>query len=457
MKKGYAKLSEMPAREIALHVLKVVESEGAYANLALNRALEQHQPGKLDRAFATELAYGSLRVMNTLDWIISRFLRKPLGAQSIWIRNILRMGAYQIFYMDKVPPAAACNEAVELAKKYGTPGAARFVNGVLRNVVRRKDDIVFPSAEEDLVSHIALRYSHPTWLVERWLGQFGVEETVALCRANNATPPNVIRTNTLRITREDLVKTLEREGLVVRTTRFAPEGLEISGFLSLRMLSGFRAGAFQVQAESSILAGHAVSPEPGARVIDVCSAPGGKTTHLAQLMGNEGVVRALDIHPHKLDFIRENCERLGITCVEALCRDSRNLPGDMKDWADYMLVDAPCSGLGVLGRRPDARWRKEPGQIPALVRLQTEILDGAARCVRPGGVLVYSTCTITPEENSGQMKRFLEAHPEFEPEDLRPLLPATLGETELSRGAIQLLPHVHGMDGFYIARMRRKG
>lgn len=455
MKKGYAKLAEIPAREIALHVLKAVESEGAYANLALNRALEHHQPGKLDRAFATELAYGTLRVLNTLDWIISRFLHKPLGDQSVWIRNILRMGAYQIFYMDKVPAPAACNEAVELAKKYGTPGTARFVNGVLRNVVRRKDDIVFPSAEEDLVSHIALRYSHPTWLVERWLGEFGLEETTALCRANNATPRNTIRTNTLRTGRENLTKTLEQEGLTVRATRFAPEGLEISGFLSLRGLPSFEAGLFQIQDESSMLAGHALSPAAGDRVLDACSAPGGKTTHLAQLMQDRGVIRALDVHPHKLDFIRENCARLGITCVEVRCGDARELAGGPEDAADYVLVDAPCSGLGVLGRRPDARWRKEPAQVTALAELQGQILDGAARCVRPGGVLVYSTCTITPEENIEQVERFLQARPEFAWDDLRPFLPATLGDAELSRGYIQLLPHVHGTDGFFIARLRR--
>lgn len=449
-------MSEIPAREIALHVLKAVESEGAYANLALNRALEHYQPGKLDRAFATELSYGTLRALNTLDWIISRFLQKPLGAQSVWIRNILRMGVYQVFYMDKVPPAAACNEAVELAKKYGTPGAVRFVNGVLRNIVRQKDDIVFPSAEEDLISHIALRYSHPTWLVDRWLREFGFEETVSLCQANNTTPPNTVRTNTLRTSREDLIRTLEQEGVTVRATRFAPEGLEIKGFLSLRTLSSFHAGVFQVQDESSMLVAHAVNPAHGTRVIDVCSAPGGKTTHLAQLMGNQGVIRALDIHPHKLDLIRENCERLGVTCVETVCQDSRSLPGDLEGWADYVLVDAPCSGLGVLRRRPDARWRKEPGQLPALVRLQEEILRGAARCVRRGGVLVYSTCTITAEENTGQIKRFLENHPDFVLEDLRPFLPSGLGDAELSRGYIQLLPHIHGVDGFFIARMRKR-
>ncbi|MDQ7791942.1 MAG: 16S rRNA (cytosine(967)-C(5))-methyltransferase RsmB [Clostridia bacterium] len=449
-------MSKIPAREIALHILKAVESDGAYANLALNKALEEYQPEKLDRAFTTELAYGTLRTLNTLDWIISRFLQKPLGAQSVWVRNILRTGAYQIFYMDRVPPAAACNEAVELTKKFGTPGAVRFVNGVLRNIVRKKDELAFPDPEEDLVSHISLRYSHPTWMVERWLKEFGVEETVALCRANNNTPPNSIRTNTLRVSREELKAVLEQEGLTVRPTRLAPEGLEITGFLSLRILQSFRKGLFQIQDESSMLVAHAVNPAHGTRVVDACSAPGGKTTHLAQVMGNEGSVRALDLHPHKLDLVRDNCVRLGITCVEALLLDARDLPGDMSGWADYVLVDAPCSGLGVLRRRPDARWRKEPGQIAGLIKLQDEILQSAAQCVRPGGILVYSTCTITREENQNQVEHFLTRNPDFVLEDLRPFLPGALGDAGLSRGYIQLMPHVHGMDGFFIARMRKR-
>ncbi|MBE0467789.1 MAG: 16S rRNA (cytosine(967)-C(5))-methyltransferase RsmB, partial [Candidatus Desulforudis sp.] len=427
-------MAEVSAREIALHILKAVESEGAYANLALNRALEEYRPSKLDRAFATELAYGTLRTLNTLDWITARFLHQPLGAQTVWIRNILRLGVYQLFYMDKVPAGAACNEAVELAKKFGTPGAARFVNGVLRNVARHKEDIVFPQPEMDPVAYISLKYSYPTWMVERWLTEYGPEDTIALCRANNTIPPNTVRTNSLKVDRDTLVRRLEQEGLTVHKTRFAPNGLQIDGFLSIRSLPSFGEGLFQIQDESSMLAAHAVNPAHGARVLDVCSAPGGKTTHLAELMQNEGVIKALDIHPHKLDLVRENCRRLGIRNVETILLDARDLPGRFDGWADYVLVDAPCSGLGVLRRRPDARWRKEPGQINGLVRLQEAVLSGAAHCVRPGGVLVYSTCTITYEENLGQVQSFLTRHPDFHFEDLRPFLPAELGEKMMARG-----------------------
>jgi len=450
-------MAEVTAREIALHVLKAVEADGAYANLALNRALEEYRPSKLDRAFATELAYGTLRTLNTLDWIVSRYVQQPLGDQTVWNRNILRLGVYQIFYMDKVPTGAACFEAVELAKKFGTPGTARFVNGVLRNVARHKDKLQFPDPETDLVTHISLKYFHPIWLVKRWLTELGPAETIALCRANNTIPPNTVRANTLRLDRDTLAVRLEEEGLTVRKTRFAPEGLEIGGFVSMRALASFQEGLIQIQDESSMLAAHAVSPAPGARTLDVCSAPGGKTTHLAQLMENQGTIKALDIHRHKLKLVVDNCRRLGIDNVETGLLDARDLPGEFEGWADFVLVDAPCSGLGVLRRRPDARWRKEPGQITGLVRLQEGILAGAAQCARAGGVLVYSTCTITYEENLGQVQGFLAHHPDFSLEDLRPFLPAGLGEEQAARGYIEISPHTHeGMDGFFIARMRRR-
>lgn len=444
------------ARDSALHVLRAVEAEGAYANLAMNKILGEHRLSKLDRAFATELGYGSIRTLNTLDWILSGFLKKPLSEQTVWTRNILRLAVYQIFYMDKVPAAAACNEAVEQTKRFGSAGEAKFVNGVLRNIIRSRERIKFPSLAEDPVDHIALKYSHPIWLVERWLKEFGLEDTIALCRADNAAPPNTVRVNTLRVDLPTLVEKLRDEGVSCVKTRYAPEGLEIKGFPTLNDLTSFREGLFVVQDESSMLVGHAVGPSPGMRVIDVCSAPGGKTTHLAQLMRDQGTIIASDIYPHKLRLVIENCQRLGIKCVQPEVRDARELSASYAEWVDCVLVDAPCSGLGVLRRRPDARWRKEPEQIPGLINLQEAILAEAARCVRLGGVLVYSTCSITDEENLGQVQKFLAGHPHFRLEDLNGLLPAELADREaLARGYVQLLPHLHGTDGFFIARMRR--
>ncbi|GAB6181070.1 16S rRNA (cytosine(967)-C(5))-methyltransferase RsmB [Desulfotomaculum defluvii] len=451
-------MRNVSAREIALLVSKAVEDEGAYANLALNKLLEKYQPGKLDRAFATEIVYGVLRNLNTIDWVLAHYLKQPLASQTIYIRNILRIGTYQIMFMPRVPDSAACNESVNLAKKYGHAGAAKFVNGVLRNVARQQQNLKYPDHEESPVDYIALKYSHPTWLVERWLKEFGYEQTVALCEANNRPAPNTVRTNTLKISREDLITRLKEEGVGARETSFVPEGLNISGFLSYRTLKPFQEGLFQVQDESSMLVAHVLNPSTGAKVLDVASAPGGKTTHLAQIMGDSGRIIACDLYKHKLDLIMDNCQRLGIKSIQTEVADARELYKKYQGWADYVLVDAPCSGLGVLRRRPDARWRKDPSQLPGIVRLQKEILQSAAQCLRPGGVLVYSTCTITWEENIGVVEDFLRGHSEFIMGDLRQLLPSELAkEKTAENGYLQLMPHIHGMDGFFIARMRKKG
>jgi len=451
-------LPQISARELALKVLELVEEEDAYANLALNQVLEEYRPGKLDRAFATELTYGTLRSLNTLDWVLAQFIKKPLKSQTAAIRNILRLGVYQLMFMDRVPPSAVCNEGAEMARRHGNPGSVGFVNGVLRNISRRAKEIKFPEIGHNPIEHISLRYSHPPWLVERWLRQFGPEETISLCRANNEPAPNTVRTNTLKLTRAGLAARLKEDGLTVRETVYAPEGLNIEGFFSLGSLAAFKEGLFQVQDESSMLACRTLMPRPGTRVLDSCGAPGGKTTHLAQLMENQGEILAVDIHPHKLKLIHENCSRLGINIVEGLAGDARELPEKLRGWADFVLVDAPCTGLGVLRRRPDARWRKKPDQLPAIVQLQAEILTSAARCLKAGGVLVYSTCTVTHEENLGQIADFLNRHPDFVLEDLTPFLPEGLDcEKTMAGGYLQILPHRHGMDGFFISRMRKKG
>lgn len=450
-------MSQISARELALQVLRSVDEKSAYANLALNQVLERYRPGKLDRAFATELTYGTLRTLNTLDWVLDQFLKKPLTSQTAALRNILRLGVYQLMFMDRVPPSAVCNEGAEMARRHGHPGSVKFVNGVLRNVARRIMEIRFPEIEQNPIEHISLRYSHPAWLVEQWLKLFGLEETILLCQANNEPAPNTVRTNTLKNTRESLTARLTEDGLTVRKTSFAPEGLNISGFYSLNSLAAFQEGLFQVQDESSMLAGRALMPSSGACILDACGAPGGKTTHLAQLMDNRGEILSVDIHPHKLKLIKENCERLGIGIVRGLAADARELPEKLQGWADFVLIDAPCSGLGVLRRRPDARWRKKPDQIPAIVKLQAEILTSAACCLKEGGVLVYSTCTINHEENLGQVEDFLCLHQDFVPEDLSQFLPAGLDlKGTMTRGYLQLLPHQHGTDGFFISRMRKR-
>jgi len=439
-------------------VLKAVDTRGAYANITVSKLLEKHRPQAAERAFFTELSYGTLRRLNTIDWMLSRFIQKPLYKQDPWVRNILRTAVYQIYYLERVPPAAACNEAVKLAKKYAGPRVAGFVNAVLRRFVREKDDIEFPDIESNPVDHIALNYSHPTWVVAAWLKEFGVKETVRICKADNQTPATTIRANLLRTTREDLLRVLETEAKVTASPApYAPEGITVQGLHHLQSLSAFKEGLFFVQDESSMLVAHALKPAPGSFVLDVCGAPGGKATHVAELTGDSCRVLVLDIYDHRLALVEENCRRLGVKGVETVRCDARESHGLFFETADYVLVDAPCSGLGVLRRKPDSRWRKKPEQISALITLQQQILLSASACVRPGGVLLYSTCSIGSSENLGQIKEFTRHNPEFVCEDLRPFLPEEIDlRRTMSLGYVQLMPY-QGLDGFFIARLRRKG
>lgn len=437
-------------REIALQILKEVDEKDAYANIALSHALEQYRPSPQERRLATELVYGTIKAKNTLDWVIGQYATRSVEKMTVWVRNILRMGVYQLLYLDRIPASAACNEAVNLTKRYGHLGTAKFVNGILRAIVRGKENIQFPDISSDPVNHIALRFSHPAWLVKRWVDRFGVEETVQLCEKNNETPQLSVRTNVLKITPQELQQQLEADGLTVQKSRWAPEGLLIDGFSALGQLDALRQGLFQVQDESSMLVVHVLDPQSGEFVIDACGAPGGKTTHIAQKMGNLGRIVSTDIHAHKLKLTAENCGRLGINIVEAKTMDARHLHELYFEQADRVLVDAPCSGLGVLRRKPDARWRKCPEMLVDLPVLQAEILESAAKCVKPAGILLYSTCTIEPEENEAVVAQFLSRHPEFVLEHAGQLLPEPRAEQ-----MVQLYPHRDNIDGFFIARMRK--
>lgn len=447
------------ARERALNILHQVADKGAYANLTLNKMLNKADFNSLDRGFITELVYGTLRMQGRLDYILGQYLKKPLASLPLWILLILRLGAYQIIFLDKVPVSAAVHESVELAKKYGHAGTVRLVNGVLRNVDRGRENIKYPSRDQNLLAYLTAFYSHPAWLVSRWLEEFGPEETEKLCIWNNTSPQVTLRANTLKTTREDLIKELEHEGIKASMGTFLPESLVLPGAAVIGSLAAYRDGLFQVQDEGSMLVTRVLNPQPGSKMLDICAAPGGKTTHAAQLMANQGEIKAFDLYPHKLALIEANCRRLGISIVTPQEQDGRKLPGIYEKWADYCLVDAPCSGLGVLRRRPDARWQKQASDIGQLVTLQKEILTGAAKTVAPGGLLVYSTCTITPEENQGVVAWFLKGHPEFSLEEIprKVIGKFSFTDDDLAGGMLQLLPHVHGTDGLFMARLRKRG
>lgn len=439
-------------RETALLVLHQVAKEDAYANLALNTCLRRFSLSPLDKGLATELVYGTLRRQGTLDYWLGRFLTRPLTKLPLWILLILRLGLYQLRYMDKIPPAAAINESVRLAKKYGHQGTAGLVNGVLRNVLRHPEKLIFPDADEFPDQFISVCYSHPLWLVRRWLDEYGFDDTVALCEFDNQSAEFSLRVNTLKTNRETVLRRLEAAGVDAKAGRYAPEAILTGPVHKDTVQTLLAEGQVYSQHQSSMLAAWALRPQPDSRVIDACAAPGGKTTHLAQLMENRGEIRAFDLFDHKVKLIQENCARLGIDIVRAARCDSRFLPEELDDWADYVLVDAPCSGLGVLRIRPDARWQKTADQIPRLAALAGEILDCAARKVRVGGEILFSTCTVTKEENQDAVARFLRDHPNFEPIAITGMQKMLFAEA----ACWQVLPQKHGLDGFFLAKLRRK-
>ncbi|MFS8640128.1 MAG: 16S rRNA (cytosine(967)-C(5))-methyltransferase RsmB [Symbiobacteriaceae bacterium] len=447
-------------REAALRVLYDVDVKAAYANLALDHHLSRSRLDGRERALATELAYGVTRRRAALDWAIAQVASRPLEKMDPWVRNILREAVYQILYMDRIPHAAAVDQAVELARQYGHEGVAKFVNGVLRNLIRKLPELPWPDEEADAVRALAVRHSYPDWLVAQWLERFGRDEAVRLLEAGNQVPPLTVRVNRLKATREEAAAALAREGVRAEPTRHSPYGLilrDLTSAASLEQLEAMKQGLITVQDESSMLAAAVVNPQPGWTVIDVAAAPGGKATHLAELMDNRGRVIALDVHPHKVDLIEENARRLGTTIVEPVCLDARRVGEAMPGRADAVLCDLPCSGLGTLARRPDARWRKRPEDVEALVPVQRAILESAARALKPGGVLVYSTCTIQPAENEELVEAFLADHPEFRFDNIWDYLPGSISREGQAEGYVQLLPHVHGTDGFFIARLVKTG
>ena len=441
------------SRELALQILYQVNEEGAYANLALDKALFPCTwLDPRDRGFITEIVYGSVKNRGKLDYVLNQFASTKVNKMDKWTRNLLRLSLYQILFLDKVPDSAAVNEAVKLAKHYGH--VDKFVNAVLRNILRGMDGIQWPDKAKDPVQYLMVHYSFPQWMVDRFIRQYGLEDAERLCDWYNQPAAMWIRTNTLKTTRAELKQILEKEGLTVSESRHTPEGLKIENAVNLHKLKSFQQGLFTVQDESSMLVALAAEPAPGQRVLDVCSAPGGKTTHMAQLMKNKGTIYACDIHKHRLDLIAENCKRLGISNVELVQQDGTKLTKRWQEPFDVVLCDVPCSGLGVLGRRADARWAKESEDIAGLCKIQKKILEEAAQLVVPGGTLIYSTCTIAPEENQEMVKAFISEHPEYELDET--LTDCWLDVDKEETGYVQFLPFIDDMDGFFIARMMRR-
>lgn len=451
------------ARAVALTALCRIETQGAYINLALAELFAGSALSPRDRAFATELAYGTLRWRGRIDWVLSHFVKRPLRSQHPIVRNVLRLSAYQLLFLPNIPPSAVGNEAVALVKANpAVVHAAPFVNAVVRRLAAEAARLPEPDAD-DPAEALAVRTSHPVWLVRRLLEQYDAGLVQAFLAANNEPAPVAARVNRLKADRDQVIRMLAAEGVEAVPSPLLGTALRIQGAPGLNDLASFRRGFFTAQDEASQLVAYVVAPQPGEVVWDVCSAPGTKTTHLAELMGDKGRIVACDVHEGRLRLVREGCRRLGIRSVTTVHADARGFLGEPGS-ADRVLIDAPCSGTGVLRRRPDLRWHRRAEDLAGLIRLQREILLGASTLVRPGGVLVYSTCSVDYEENQRNIAWFLAQRPEFVLTPLTPVLP----EPWLSRldperrrqaeeGQLQLWPHLDGTDGFFIARLVRRG
>ncbi len=441
-------------REIAADAMLQVMAEDAYNHTALRRLLRQNGAmSQKDRAFVTEIVNGTLRNLQYIDYVIDTFSKTKTEKLKPWILAVLRTAVYQMIFLN-VPDNAACNEAVKLAGVRGYRALSGFVNGVLRTIGREKEKIALP--EQGTAAYLSIRYSHPLWLVKMWMAYYGYAQTERLCDADNTAPDVTIRVNTLRTDAQKLKKQLMEAGVDVTDGVLWEHALHLSHTADLQKLPAFIEGLFHVQDESSQTAVEILAPKAGERILDVCAAPGGKSFTMAEMMQDKGEILSCDIYQHKIDLIMQGAERLGITSVSPCLRDAtKEYPKDVARY-DKVLVDAPCSGLGLLRKKPDIRLKKDGSEIDTLIGIQQKILSHAAAYVKEGGVLVYSTCTLSRKENEKNVEWFLKNHTEFALEDLTPYLPQPL-QGAGKDGMLTIFPDMNRTDGFFIARMRKKG
>jgi len=453
------------ARAICLDILNRVEGTDVHPDRLLTDSFKRYRHlTSLDRAFLTELTYGAIRWRGRLDWVIQHFSKIPFNQIEPRILNILRLGLYQILFLSRTPSSAAVNESVELAKRTRGKGGAGFVNAVLRSSLRQKDEILYPDRDPDPAFHLSVVQSHPLWLVQRWIKEFGVEETLGICKFNNQISSLTLRTNTLKIDRANLIEKLREKELKPLPSIFSEEGILLQDPPPTSELPMLKEGLYIIQDEASQLITSMVDPKPGERILDACAAPGGKTTHMAQAMENRGEIYALDLSKGKLDLIEGMCQRLGINIVKTIKGNAAaSLPTSKGLVFDRVLADVPCSGFGTLRKNPDLKWRKGERDIKRLSELQFSILSNLSAYVKEGGILVYSTCTVFHEENENVVERFLSEHPEFGSEPVDRGASAWIADdrSEAFHPFIQTryfktFPPRNGMDGFFGARMVKR-
>ncbi|MGO4887831.1 16S rRNA (cytosine(967)-C(5))-methyltransferase RsmB [Anaerobacillus sp. MEB173] len=440
-------------REVALHILLQIEKNQAYSNLLLNQTIQKAGLKDKDVGLLTELVYGTIQRRDTIDYYLSPFVKKGLDRLEQWVLVLLRLSLYQIVYLDRVPERAAIHEAVEIAKKKGHRGISGMVNGILRSIQREG----LPLIEEikDPINRLAIETSHPEWMIRRWCEQFGENETKKMCEMN-LTPPSVTaRVNRTKASVEQVMKMLQDEGLIVESGDLSEDAIKITKG-SLPKTKAYEQGFVTIQDESSMLVARALSPKGNVKVLDSCAAPGGKTTHIAELLEGQGMVHSLDLHDHKVKLISQQAKRLRLENIHTKALDARKaLDYFSKESFDYILVDAPCSGLGVIRRKPDVKWAKKEDDFVKIASIQQNILASVAPLLKPGGRLVYSTCTIDSIENEEVVEKFLADHPSFSlDKTLEERLPKRIDKyCKPESGMILLLPHYFGTDGFFIASL----
>lgn len=446
---------QVNTRELILGILLEVNKEGQYSHLVIRSTLEKYQYlEKQERAFITRVCEGTLEYKLRLDYILNQFSTVPAEKMKPVIRELLRSSVYQILYMDSVPDSAVCNEAVKLARKKGFYNLTGFVNGVLRKIAREYGSIRFPGKEEP-EKYLSVIYSMPKWLVQRFLEQYGFEKTEKMLEAFLKEKPTTIRIREYLVEKEAVLESLKSQKVTVEKAPYVENAYYVKDYDYLPALDAFRVGSIQVQDVSSMLVGDIAAPKEGDYVIDLCAAPGGKTLCIADKLKGTGRVDARDISRTKTDYIRENAIRQNFLNVVVTEKDATQLDSDSLEKADIVLADVPCSGLGVMGRKTDIKYKLNPAKIQELAGLQREILEQASTYVKPGGTLIYSTCTIGKEENQDNVEWFLENYP-YELESLDPYLCEELRSETTKKGYLQLLPGVHKCDGFFIARLKRK-
>jgi 16S rRNA (cytosine967-C5)-methyltransferase len=454
----------MNAREVALAcLLNLSETDASIASV-VDDAFKRSALNGRERRFANALIYGVVRWQQQLDWVLEHFIN-PRFRLDTKHRAILRLGAFQLLHLDGIPPHAAIFETVQLAKN--SRKTRGFINAVLRSVQRKYTELSYPPLETHPIEHISFSQSYPKWLVKRWLDTRGLSWTLAFCEASNKVAPLTFRTNSLITDRDELSESLKSNGLSAKVSEIAPDGIvienrSITAYDAVSSSNGEKTlkdvlnrDDVYVQDESAMLVPYLLMSESPKLIVDLCAAPGGKTTHIACMMQNIGKIIAADISEKKLAMLQENCKRIGVENVETRTIDATKSGLSFINDADAVLIDAPCSGFGTLRRHPDIRWNKTLTQLLSLKNLQYSLLENAAPHIKPNGILVYSTCTIEPIENEEIINRFLEKFPMFTVERAGAFLPDIPQSAITSEGFLQTFPHEHGVDGTFAARLRR--